>query len=164
MKKKISTIRFFIVTLLITLTISCSSSDEDINNNTHEMNHELLEGKIRHIVLFKFKESITTSERNEVIKRFTDLRNATKNGKKYIHSIEYGNQNSKEGVDKDYEIAFLVTFNSLADRDYYVGKPFLTAPGTFDPQHDAFKNFVGPFLDLENANGGVLVFDYVLKY
>ncbi|WP_159295213.1 Dabb family protein [Tenacibaculum maritimum] len=128
------------------------------------MNHELLEGKIRHIVLFKFKESITTSERNEVIKRFTDLRNTTKNGKKYIHSIEYGNQNSKEGVDKDYEIAFLVTFNSLADRDYYVGKPFLTAPGTFDPQHDAFKNFVGPFLDLENANGGVLVFDYVLKY
>lgn len=113
--------------------------------------------KIEHLVLFKFKKGITQSQKNEVVSRFLALKNSKKNEKSYILSIEYGFQNSKEGLHKDFEVCFKVSFDSKKDRDYYVGKPFLTESGTFDIMHDNFKNFVGPLL---NSKDGVLVFDY----
>ncbi|MCV6631286.1 MAG: Dabb family protein [Flavobacteriaceae bacterium] len=112
---------------------------------------------IRHIVLFKYKESVTKAQKDEVISKFMALKQSKKDGETYIRDIEYGYQNSKEGVSRGYEIAFLVSFNSIADRDYYVGQPFITEAGKFDAQHDAFKAFVGPLLATEN---GVLVYDY----
>lgn len=112
---------------------------------------------IRHIVLFKYKDGVTKAQKDEVIAKFLALKQSKKDGKTYIRDIEYGYQNSKEGVSRGYEIAFLVTFNSLEDRDYYVGKPFITEEGKFDSLHDAFKTFVGPLLATEN---GVLVYDY----
>jgi len=117
----------------------------------------LKETRIEHLVLFKFRQDITLKEKQEVVRRFMALKNAKKDGVLYITSIEYGEQNSKEGVSKGYEIAFRVSFTSVEDRDYYVGKPFQSNPGTFDPNHDAFKDFVGPYL---NSDNGVLVFDY----
>ena len=48
---------------------------------------------------------------------------------------------------------YIVTFKNVADRDYYVGRPFHTP---YDPNHDAFKTFVGPLLD----KNGAFVFDF----
>lgn len=51
---------------------------------------------------------------------------------------------------------YIVTFSSVADRDYFVGRPFHYP---YDPHHDAFKQFVGPLLDKED---GVIVFDFTV--
>ncbi|MBT2623671.1 Dabb family protein [Chryseobacterium sp. ISL-6] len=113
--------------------------------------------RLDHWVLFKFRSDITLPEKQMVIDRFLALKNSMKKETSYIPFIEYGYEDSKIKKDSGFEVAFRVGFSSLKNRDYYVGKPFQTDPGTFDPMHDDFKNFVGPYLD---PTGGVLVFDY----
>lgn len=141
------------LTYMITALISC---DNDDKTHTSEENQ-----RIEHLVLFKFRSNITPEEKQEVINRFMALKNSLKNGKPYLN-VEYGLPNSMEEVKGNYDIGFRVTFSSVEDRDYYVGKPFLNTPGTFDPMHDNFKNFVGPYLasNPNNPNEGVLVFDF----
>ncbi|MBT2621236.1 Dabb family protein [Chryseobacterium sp. ISL-6] len=113
--------------------------------------------RLDHWVLFKFRSDITPPEKQMVIDRFLALKNSVKNGTSYIPFIEYGYEDNRVKEAGGFDVAFRVGFSSLKDRDYYVGKPFQTDPGTFDPMHDDFKNFVGPYL---NPTGGVLVFDY----
>lgn len=113
--------------------------------------------RLDHWVLFKFRKDITAAEKQEVTDRFLALRSSQKNGQLYIPFIEYGYENNNMAKDLHFEIAFRVSFLSSEDRDYYVGKPFQSDPGSFDPMHDAFKNFVGAYLD---PAGGALVFDY----
>ncbi|MFS4432234.1 Dabb family protein [Chryseobacterium sp. S90] len=128
-----------------------------ISNEKISLNVQAKEYKIEHLVFFKFRKDITSSEKQMIIDRFLALKNSVKNGKPYIRFIEYGFENNKNAQDSDFEVVFRVGFLSLEDRDYYVGKPFLNDTGTFDPMHDDFKNFVGSYLD---PAGGVLVFDY----
>jgi len=113
--------------------------------------------RLEHWVLFKFRKDITETEKQEAINRFSALKNSQKNGRHYISLLEFGYQNSMEGAERGFQIAFRVSFTSEADRNYYVGKPFLTTPGLFDEAHDDFKNFIDPLLDPDN---GILVFDY----
>ncbi|RMZ58009.1 hypothetical protein D1632_17055 [Chryseobacterium nematophagum] len=117
--------------------------------------------KIEHLVLFKFKPSVSTQQRQEVVNRFMALSKSLKDGKPYL-KVEYGIQNSKSPAKGNYDVGFRVTFNSITDRDYYVGKiGGQPDPQTFDQMHDDFKSFVGPLLDLNDPNtGGVLVFDF----
>ena len=117
-------------------------------------------GTIRHIVLFRYKDDITESERAEIRRRFTALAtDSLRDGKPYIVSIESGFQNSGEGADGGFEEAFLVTFRSEGDRNYYVGTPIVSDPAFFDPEHQKFKEFVGPYLAEKD---GVLVFDFAV--
>ena len=62
---------------------------------------------------------------------------------------------SSEGYDQMMEHGFVVTFSSVSDRDYFVGRPFQT--DSYDPFHDAFKAFVGPFLRLPISTGLVVM-------
>ncbi|MYY43893.1 Dabb family protein [Elizabethkingia anophelis] len=119
------------------------------------------ESRIEHLVLFKFKPTITSQEKQEVINRFMALNNSLKDGKRYV-KIEYGFQNSMVAAKGNYDVGFRVTFKSLADRDYYVGKiDGQPVTAEYDKMHDAFKNFVGPYLDVDDPETkGVLVFDY----
>lgn len=138
----------------------------DYQSNEKGSGHNPSSGyRLDHWVLFKFRTDVTESEKKEIITRFLALKDSKKNGASYITLLEYGYQNSRESAKGDYDIGFRVSFNSQADRDYYVGKPFLTAPGDYDPLHDDFKNFVDPYLasDPGNPHKGVLVFDYVVK-
>lgn len=75
----------------------------------------------------------------------------------YVVSIEGGVPNSREGFQQGMEAAYLTTFTSVQDRDFFVGRPF-TFP--FDPNHDRFKAFVGPALRLP-IQTGLIVIDYV---
>jgi hypothetical protein len=113
--------------------------------------------RLDHWVLFKFRKNITEAERQEVVERFLELKNSMRNGKPYIQFIEYGFENNNSATDFNFEIAFRVSFLSVEDRDYYVGKPFQSDAGNFDSLHDEFKNFVGEYLDPLN---GAIVFDY----
>lgn len=113
-------------------------------------------GVVRHIVLFRYRETVSKEDRNEVTRRFLDLKRSLRKGVPYIVSIEEGAQISGENADRGFEQAFVVTFGSQGDRNYYVGKPLVASPDFYDPAHQAFKEFVGKFL----APEGVLVFDY----
>ncbi|HFT7668197.1 TPA: Dabb family protein [Serratia marcescens] len=119
-------------------------------------------GLLQHIVLFKYKRHVPENLRREVIRRFLLLRRTLRPGESapYILSIVEGAQNSGEGVDGGFEHAFIVTFKSEGDRNYYVGRPIVKARGYYDEAHDAFKRFVAPLLDADN---GVLVFDFSLR-
>ncbi|WP_082498866.1 MULTISPECIES: Dabb family protein [unclassified Rathayibacter] len=114
-------------------------------------------GTLRHVVLFRFRPTALISEVDEVIARFVSLADeCVRDGRPYIVSLETGPQLSTEGAGEGFDRAFLLTFASEGDLNYYVGRPAVDAPGLFDPAHDAFKAFVGPFLD----TAGVVAFDF----
>ncbi|WP_231854133.1 Dabb family protein [Gluconacetobacter diazotrophicus] len=113
-------------------------------------------GLVRHMVLFRFQKAVTPFQKAEIARRFLELAVDSRrpDGRPLVLSIESGIQDSGEGQDEGYEMGFLVSFASEGDRNYYVGRPVVTAPGFFDPAHDAFKAFASPYL------AGAMVFDY----
>jgi Stress responsive A/B Barrel Domain len=116
-------------------------------------------GLLRHIVLFQYAEATTPEQRQELEERFHALSKSKRQGKRYIASIESGVQNSPEGLHRDLERGFIVTFESEGDRNYYLGEPFITNPACYDPAHHEFKRFAGQYLSLK----GVLVFDFTVR-
>jgi hypothetical protein len=99
--------------------------------------------ELRHVVLFKFKASSTTTDIAMVEKAFLDLPKKIKTIKK----LEFGTNNSPEHLDQGFTHCFLLTFKSEADRDAYLPHP----------DHKAFGKVLGPHLDK------VLVIDYWAK-
>lgn len=109
--------------------------------------------KVVHVVFFKFQadaephlvtkvlidcgpEGSSASHFTDMlkIKICTDFTNLASqcldaNGKKYIYSIAGGKDMSIEGKDKGFTHAFVITFKSVQDRDYYIRS---------DPIHAAF--------------------------
>ncbi|WP_439070506.1 Dabb family protein (plasmid) [Serratia nevei] len=119
-------------------------------------------GILKHIVLFKYKQDVTQAQRNEVVNRFLALKSSKRHGESspYIISIIEGVQNSREGVGGGFEQAFIVTFKSEGDRNYYVGRPLVEKSGFYDEAHDEFKQYVAPLL---SGDSGALVFDFSPK-
>ena len=114
-------------------------------------------GTIRHIVLFRFRPTALVAEVDGVIASFLALgQECVRDGVPYIVSIENGPQLSTEGAGEGFDRAFLLTFASEGDLNYYIGRPAVDGPGLFDPAHDAFKGLVGPLLD----TAGVVAFDF----
>ncbi|MBF4461466.1 MULTISPECIES: Dabb family protein [unclassified Rathayibacter] len=114
-------------------------------------------GVLRHIVLLRFRPTALVAEAEEVTRRFLALADeCVRGGRPYIRSIETGPQLSTEGAGEGFDRAFLLTFASEGDLNYYLGRPAVDAPGLFDPAHDAFKAFVGPVLD----TAGIVAFDF----
>lgn len=113
-------------------------------------------GLLRHVVMFRYKPGTTAAMRAEVTMRFLRLAQDSRrpDGSHPVRSIEMGMQNSGEGADAGLQQAFIVTFASEGDRNFYVGKPVIMDPAWFDPAHEAFKNFAGPALEK------VVVFDF----
>lgn len=160
-------IRFF---LLLVLSISginayadamydtLSLENKDIGNKDFTANN-YHPGIIKHIVLFRYKDSVTPEQKTAVIQRFLTLRDSKRPGEKhpYVISITTGSQNSGEKTSLGFEQAFIVTFRSEGDRNYYVGTPIVDNPIYYDKSHADFKKFVGPLLAEEH---GVLVFDF----
>ncbi|ROQ40666.1 stress responsive alpha/beta barrel protein [Frondihabitans sp. PhB188] len=116
--------------------------------------------RVRHVVLFRFGPEATQEQRDEVTRRFRQLRHSVRpDGAPYIVSIDAGPQSSGENAGHGFEVGFVVTFASEGDRNYYVGAPVQSDPAFFDPEHAVFKEFVGPLL--ETGGRGALVFDIV---
>lgn len=114
-------------------------------------------GTIRHIVLIRYKEGVTDAQKQVATERFMNLTNiARRNNEPYIVSIETGQQDSPEKLNLNLQQAFIVTFKSEGDRNYYVGKPYVTDPQYTDIAHEKFKSFIKPLI----AKDGLLVFDY----
>ncbi|MDM8358856.1 Dabb family protein [Pandoraea communis] len=112
---------------------------------------------IRHIVLLRFSNDVSIAAREPMIERFLRLKDeCLRDGRPYIRSVEHGRQESGEGNGLGFEHAFLMTFESEGDRNFYVGEPIVRDATCFDPVHHAFKADIGPML----APQGALVFDF----
>jgi len=116
-------------------------------------------GFVRHIVTFHFKPNVSDEVQQEVMETYMSLQFKCVNqstGELYILAFDGGFPNSKEGVDQRMQQGYIVTFGSVEDRNYFVGRPFQQ---DYDPYHDAFKAYVGPLLI---SPDGVFVFDFIV--
>ena len=98
---------------------------------------------LRHVVLFKFKDSSSQQDVKKIEDSFRGL--ATKI--KTIKSFEWGTNVSPENLAQGFTHCFLVGFSSDKERDDYLPHP----------DHKAFIDIAGPHIDK------VLVVDYWSK-
>lgn len=122
---------------------SCQNADSKSETTESEkVTTEPTEPKkmLRHVVLFKFKDSSTPAQVKEVEDAFLALPSKIKE----IKSLEWGTNNSPENLAQGFTHCFFVTFNSEEDRAVYLPHP----------DHKAFGATLGPHLDK------VLVIDY----
>lgn len=103
-------------------------------------NAQVNDSILRHVVLFKFKDSTTTKQLKTITDAFGELPSKIKE----IKDFEWGLNNSPEGLEKGLTHCFLVTFSSEADREVYLPHP----------AHKAFVDLASPFI------ADVLVVDY----
>jgi hypothetical protein len=87
-------------------------------------------GKLRHVVVFKYKASATEAQILKVEKAFRDLQNKIP----IIQDFESGVNNSPEGLNKGLTHCFILTFGSKEDRDTYL----------VHPDHKAFGKVLAP--------------------
>ena len=98
---------------------------------------------LRHVVLFKFKDSATPEQVKQVENAFLALPSAIKE----IKDFEWGTNNSPENLNEGLTHCFFLSFNSEKDRDVYLPHP----------AHKAFGAILKPYLDK------VIVVDYWVK-
>lgn len=115
-------------------------------------------GAVRHIVLFRYHEDVDSKDLQKIEQKFHELQTSKRDGRPYILSIESGAQNSLEGLGQGFDHAYIVSFASQGDRNYYVGEPLITDPALYDPMHHAFKSFITNYIS--DQEGSVLVFDF----
>lgn len=96
--------------------------------------------RLRHVVLFTFKETATQAQIKEIENAFIALPTKIK----VIRDFEWGLNNSPENLNKGFTHCFLVSFDSEKDRETYLPHP----------DHLAFVDVLEPQLD------DVLVIDY----
>jgi hypothetical protein len=96
--------------------------------------------QLRHVVLFKYKESATDADIKKVEAAFAGLPAKIPQ----IKDFEWGTNNSPEGLDKGFTHCFFLTFDSEEDRAIYLPHP----------DHKAFGDVLKPHLE------DVLVLDY----
>jgi hypothetical protein len=90
------------------------------------------DGKLRHVVAFKFKDTAT----KEKIKEVEDTFRALKGKIPQIVSYEWGTNISPEKLDKGFTHGFILTFKNDKDRDAYL----------VHPDHKKFGELVGGVL------------------
>lgn len=109
----------------------------------HVMAKEEKAPLLRHVVLFKFKDSVTEAQIQEVEKAFAALPKKIDT----IVDFEWGTDVSVEGKAKGFTHCFFVSFKDKAGRETYLPHP----------AHQEFVTLVGPRLD------DVCVVDYFAK-
>lgn len=95
---------------------------------------------LRHVVLFKFKDSAATADIQKAENAFKALPEKIKE----IAAFEWGKNNSPEKLNQEFTHCFFVSFKSEGDREIYLPHP----------AHLAFVEVLKPILDK------VLVIDY----
>ncbi len=100
-------------------------------------------GKLRHVVLFKFKDGTTEKQ----VKKIEDAFRALPAKIPEIVDFEWGTNNSPEGVNQGLTHCFFLTFNDAKGRAVYLPHK----------EHKKFGAILRPHLDK------VVVVDYVAK-
>jgi hypothetical protein len=131
--------RLFMKKLILLLFILTTTMTASFAQKTTAKNGKML----RHVVLFKFKESSTPED----VKTIEDAFRALPSKIKEIKGYEWGLNNSPENLNQGFTHCFFLTFNSEEGRAAYLPHP----------AHKAFGALLGPHLDK------VLVVDYWVK-
>jgi hypothetical protein len=117
--------RIFSFALAISLLIFATTMTNAQSNSESKV--------LRHVVLFKFKDSSTQEDVKKVEAAFAALPGKIP----MIKSYEWGKNNSPENLNQGLTHCFLLTFSSDKDRDAYL----------VHPEHKAFGKILGPHLD-----------------
>lgn len=75
--------------------------------------------EVKHIVIFKYKSSITPEQISQVTEAFKSLKTKIPG----IISFEYGVNNSPENLNKGFTHVYLLTFANAKARDQYLPHP-----------------------------------------
>lgn len=132
--------------LLAVATISFSSCADKTPKKAETPKKDIVmenDSVLRHVVLFKFKDSTATEDIKKVEAAFSALPSKIPQ----IVGYEWGINNSPEGLNKGLTHCFFLSFKSEEDRAIYLPHP----------DHKAFGAVLGPHLD------DVLVLDYWAK-
>ena len=89
--------------------------------------------KIQHVVCFKFKDEASQEQIKEVENAFSALKKKIPE----IDKLEWGTNNSPEGLNKGFTHCFIVTFPNEKAREIYLPHP----------EHKAFVAILKPILD-----------------
>lgn len=89
--------------------------------------------ELRHVVMFKFKDTSSPDDIRRVETAFRDLAKKLK----LVKDFEWGTNNSPEGLNQGLTHCFLVTFANEKDRDAYLPHP----------DHQVFVEILKPHLD-----------------
>ncbi|MBG29067.1 MAG: stress responsive alpha-beta barrel domain protein [Opitutae bacterium] len=89
--------------------------------------------KIQHVVCFKFKDDASREQIKEVENAFAALKKKIPE----IDKLEWGTNNSPEGLNKGFTHCFIVTFPNEKAREVYLPHP----------DHKAFVAILKPILD-----------------
>lgn len=137
--------KLFALSLLAFLAIACQAPEQQntTDNSTTLASEPVMENVLRHVVLFKFKDESSAEDVQGVVDAFMALPSKIDG----IQAIEYGTNNSPEGLAQGFTHCFLLSFASEKDRDDYLPHP----------DHKAFGEVLRPHLDQ------VLVVDYWAK-
>ncbi len=95
---------------------------------------------IRHILLIKFNATAEASK-IEALRALFESMPAKVDG---VEAVEWGLNDSPEGLNKDYSHAVVMTFSDEAGRQHYLPHP----------EHEALKSVFIPLLD------DIIVFDF----
>jgi hypothetical protein len=101
------------------------------------------EGRLRHVVLFKFKDGTPAAD----VRKIEDAFRALPSKIPEIAAFEWGTNNSPEGLAQGFTHCFFVSFRDAKGREAYLPHP----------AHKAFVDVLKPHLDK------VLVVDYDAK-
>jgi len=133
-----------ILSFFILLTIiSCTNKKETTTEKQTQKTTENMSKQLRHVVLFKFKETSTPKE----VKKVEDAFDALPTQIKEIKDYERGLNNSPENLNKGFTHCFFVTFDNEEERSIYLDHS----------AHKAFVEILKPHLE------DVLVLDYWTK-
>lgn len=134
-----------LIIIAVILLSACQSpqKEEKVVEKIIEKKVIKMEKVLRHVVLFKFKEEASAEDIKKVEQAFMALPSKIKE----IQAIEWGINNSPEGLDQGFTHCFFLTFASEEARAVYLPHP----------DHKAFGAVLGPHLDK------VLVVDYWVK-
>ncbi len=92
------------------------------------------QGKLlRHVVMFKFKDSASEADVKKVVDAFRELPSKIP----AVAEFEFGTNNSPEGLADGFTHCFFITFKSEKDREVYLPHP----------AHSAFVEVLKPHLD-----------------
>jgi Stress responsive A/B Barrel Domain len=142
--KKATTVLILLISMTLTMT---AQTKTDAQNKTTSLPQAAKAKKaaptakvLRHVVLFKFKETSSAED----VKTVEDAFRALPSKIKEVKSFEWGKNNSPEGINDGLTHCFFVTFASEKDRETYL----------LHPAHKAFVEVLKPHLDK------VVVVDY----
>lgn len=130
--------------LALGMLFACQQAPKEVIKEEKIIEKTIVMDKaLRHVVLFKFKDTASQQDVDAVVEAFMALPEKIEG----IQAIEWGTNNSPEGLDQGFTHCFLLTFASEEDRATYLPHP----------DHKEFGKILGPHLDK------VLVVDYWAK-